>query len=249
MRSVLMCVVIGLATGFLSEKLLVASQISPTSDDLYLEGQSSGGFPSDDEDNEDNFSGSGSSEFSTAEVLKNDTNTTRFLDTTPVTREETWRTTNSPAPTQDASTAAYVQKVTGLEPTDGDGLAETLEPSPTDSLFPTGSPSDAPSDAPEPDTSTANYPLQDDLVPRGRSRVLGSGQDVQEDITSEDMWHRTEVLAAVIACGVVGFLCALFLVLLLAYRMKKKDEGSYALGVAKIPLSAYHKEPAKEFYA
>ena len=54
---------------------------------------------------------------------------------------------------------------------------------------------------------------------------------------------------AVIACGVVGFLCALFLVLFIAYRMKKKDEGSYALGMAKVPPSAYQKQPPKEFYA
>jgi syndecan 2 len=53
----------------------------------------------------------------------------------------------------------------------------------------------------------------------------------------------------VIACGVVGFLCALFLVLFIAYRMKKKDEGSYALGMAKVPPSAYQKQPPKEFYA
>ncbi len=54
---------------------------------------------------------------------------------------------------------------------------------------------------------------------------------------------------AVIACGVVGSLCAVFLLLLLAYRMKKKDEGSYDLGDTKNSTTAYHKAPTKEFYA
>lgn len=54
---------------------------------------------------------------------------------------------------------------------------------------------------------------------------------------------------AVIACGVVGFLCAVFLLILLAYRMKKKDEGSYDLGDTKVSTTAYHKAPTKEFYA
>ena len=54
---------------------------------------------------------------------------------------------------------------------------------------------------------------------------------------------------AVIACGVVGFLFAVFLLLLLAYRMKKKDEGSYDLGDTKLSATAYHKAPTKEFYA
>ncbi|XP_076016777.1 uncharacterized protein LOC143008769 [Genypterus blacodes] len=69
------------------------------------------------------------------------------------------------------------------------------------------------------------------------------------EVTSENLWERTEVLAAVIACGVVGFLCAVFLLMLLAYRMKKKDEGSYDLGDTKLSSTAYHKAPDKEFYA
>uniref|UniRef100_G3NVG6 Syndecan n=1 Tax=Gasterosteus aculeatus TaxID=69293 RepID=G3NVG6_GASAC len=73
--------------------------------------------------------------------------------------------------------------------------------------------------------------------------------DTPEEVTSENTWERTDVLAAVIACGVVGFLCAVFLLLLLAYRMKKKDEGSYELGDTKVSTTAYQKAPTKEFYA
>lgn len=54
---------------------------------------------------------------------------------------------------------------------------------------------------------------------------------------------------AVIAGGVIGFLFAIFLILLLVYRMRKKDEGSYDLGERKIPSTAYQKAPTKEFYA
>ncbi|KAG7469796.1 hypothetical protein MATL_G00132640 [Megalops atlanticus] len=66
---------------------------------------------------------------------------------------------------------------------------------------------------------------------------------------SEDLLQRTEVLAAVVAGGVIGFLFAIFLILLLVYRMRKKDEGSYDLGERKPTSSAYQKAPTKEFYA
>ncbi|XP_074867579.1 syndecan-4 [Carettochelys insculpta] len=59
------------------------------------------------------------------------------------------------------------------------------------------------------------------------------------------LFDRTEVLAALIAGGTVGLLFAVFLILLLVYRMKKKDEGSYDLG--KKPI--YKKAPTNEFYA
>lgn len=52
-----------------------------------------------------------------------------------------------------------------------------------------------------------------------------------------------------IACGVVGFLCAVFLLAFLAYRMKKKDEGSYDLGDTKLSNTQYQRAPTKEFYA
>ncbi|XP_074144598.1 syndecan-4 [Sminthopsis crassicaudata] len=59
------------------------------------------------------------------------------------------------------------------------------------------------------------------------------------------IFEKTEVLAALIAGGAVGLLFAIFLILLLIYRMKKKDEGSYDLG--KKPI--YKKAPTQEFYA
>ncbi|NWQ82357.1 SDC4 protein, partial [Columbina picui] len=62
---------------------------------------------------------------------------------------------------------------------------------------------------------------------------------------SSSIFERTEVLTALIAGGAVGLLFAVFLILLLVYRMKKKDEGSYDLG--KKPI--YKKAPTNEFYA
>ncbi|XP_062847524.1 syndecan-2-A-like [Trichomycterus rosablanca] len=73
--------------------------------------------------------------------------------------------------------------------------------------------------------------------------------DKQDEVKSENLFQRTEVLAAVIAGGVIGFLFAIFLILLLVYRMRKKDEGSYDLGERKLPSTAYQKAPSKEFYA
>lgn len=69
------------------------------------------------------------------------------------------------------------------------------------------------------------------------------------EVRTENLFQRTEVLAAVIAGGVIGFLFAIFLILLLVYRMRKKDEGSYDLGERKPSGSAYQKAPTKEFYA
>lgn len=73
--------------------------------------------------------------------------------------------------------------------------------------------------------------------------------EVYTEKQSENLFHRTEVLAAVIAGGGIGFLFAVFLILLLVYRMRKKDEGSYDLGERKPSSAVYQKAPTKEFYA
>lgn len=73
--------------------------------------------------------------------------------------------------------------------------------------------------------------------------------NVHTEKHSDNLFKRTEVLAAVIAGGVIGFLFAIFLILLLVYRMRKKDEGSYDLGERKPSSTAYQKAPTKEFYA
>ncbi|XP_072918257.1 syndecan-4 [Hemitrygon akajei] len=62
---------------------------------------------------------------------------------------------------------------------------------------------------------------------------------------SNGMFASTEMLAAMIAGGTIGLLFAILLILLLVYRMRKKDEGSYDL--SKKPI--YKKAPTTEFYA
>ncbi|XP_037080184.1 syndecan-like [Pollicipes pollicipes] len=59
------------------------------------------------------------------------------------------------------------------------------------------------------------------------------------------------ILAAVVGGAVVGLLCAILLVMLIVYRMRKKDEGSYALDEPKRSLTGntYSKNYNKEFYA
>ncbi|KAJ8273357.1 hypothetical protein GJAV_G00100710 [Gymnothorax javanicus] len=104
----------------------------------------------------------------------------------------------------------------------------------------------------DPMKTEAPVPLTED--PRNRNEATStispprSGMEPFE-VRSESLFQRTEVLAAVIAGGVIGFLFALFLILLLVYRMRKKDEGSYDLGERKPTGAAYQKAPTKEFYA
>ena len=53
---------------------------------------------------------------------------------------------------------------------------------------------------------------------------------------------------AIIALAVVCLLCAVLLVMFIVYRMRKKDEGSYALDEPK-PSHLYQRAPTKEYYA
>jgi len=63
------------------------------------------------------------------------------------------------------------------------------------------------------------------------------------------------ILAGIIGGALVGLLCAVLLVMFIVYRMRKKDEGSYALDERKqyspsTPgMHQYARAPTKEFYA
>ncbi|XP_066530634.1 syndecan-2 [Hoplias malabaricus] len=94
-------------------------------------------------------------------------------------------------------------------------------------------------------------PVTEDLRRNPLTSTTSSPRSPVEpfEVRSENLFQRTEVLAAVIAGGVIGFLFAIFLILLLVYRMRKKDEGSYDLGERKPSGAAYQKAPTKEFYA
>ncbi|KAK3925725.1 Syndecan [Frankliniella fusca] len=59
------------------------------------------------------------------------------------------------------------------------------------------------------------------------------------------------ILAAVIGGAVVGLLCAILVVMFIVYRMRKKDEGSYALDEPKRSptVNSYSKNTNREFFA
>jgi len=59
------------------------------------------------------------------------------------------------------------------------------------------------------------------------------------------------ILAAVVGGTVVGLLCTILLVMLIVYRMRKADEGSYSLNEPKRSpnVHSYLKAPTREFFA
>ncbi|XP_075682049.1 syndecan-2 [Rhinoderma darwinii] len=162
-----------------------------------------------------------------------------------------------------------VEESSGVYPIDdddyssgsGSGVADFDDPDVAVQLTTMGTIPESPptSDAPVVEITTPKF--QTDVVvdaeepaveksdkdPLGRNSK--SEVDVYTEKQSENLFHRTEVLAAVIAGGGIGFLFAVFLILLLVYRMRKKDEGSYDLGERKPSSAVYQKAPTKEFYA
>ncbi|KAK7138622.1 hypothetical protein R3I93_015914 [Phoxinus phoxinus] len=81
------------------------------------------------------------------------------------------------------------------------------------------------------------------------NRVDAPGSSAAQ-LPQKNILERKEVLIAVIVGGVVGALFAAFLVMLLVYRMKKKDEGSYTLEEPKQATVTYQKpDKQEEFYA
>lgn len=91
-------------------------------------------------------------------------------------------------------------------------------------------------------------------------KASGAGQDNQEvlimNTKSEDrtasFFAQPGILAAVIGGAVVGLLCAILVVMFIVYRMRKKDEGSYALDEPKRSpaVNSYAKNANnREFYA
>ncbi|MGH0177421.1 UNVERIFIED_CONTAM: hypothetical protein FKN15_002535, partial [Acipenser sinensis] len=90
-------------------------------------------------------------------------------------------------------------------------------------------------------------------VKKAEPDLLGNTIDTGSSaaqLPQRNILERKEVLIAVIVGGVVGALFAAFLVMLLIYRMKKKDEGSYTLEEPKQATVSYQKpDTQEEFYA
>lgn len=88
-------------------------------------------------------------------------------------------------------------------------------------------------------------PVDPDLM----GNTVDAGSSAAQ-LPQKNILERKEVLIAVIVGGVVGALFAAFLVMLLVYRMKKKDEGSYTLEEPKQATVTYQKpDKQEEFYA
>ncbi|XP_041105773.1 syndecan-1-like [Polyodon spathula] len=67
-----------------------------------------------------------------------------------------------------------------------------------------------------------------------------------DNAMSQGLLERKEVLGGVIAGGIIGLAFAVLLVVLMVYRMKKKDEGSYALDDQKHANGGYQKPQKQE---
>lgn len=108
-----------------------------------------------------------------------------------------------------------------------------------------------------PDVEPPVRPTVDEIdIVRNRNEIpllgneLGNKEENPSNVLmsqakGDSIFNKTEVLAAVIAGCAVCLMFAVLLILLLVYRMKKKDEGSYDLG--KKPI--YKKAPTTEIYA
>ncbi|XP_037088470.1 syndecan-like [Pollicipes pollicipes] len=100
-------------------------------------------------------------------------------------------------------------------------------------------------------TAYVDNAIEDDTV-HGRpasGSLDGMGAKAVDRHTS--FFAQPGILAAVVGGAVVGLLCAILLVMLIVYRMRKKDEGSYPLDEPKRSLTGntYSKNYNKEFYA
>ncbi|XP_066122663.1 syndecan-3 [Saccopteryx bilineata] len=120
---------------------------------------------------------------------------------------------------------------------------ETTQPDTANEVVAVGGPATKPSPPPGslPKGARPGPGLLDNAIDSGSSAA---------QLPQKSILERKEVLVAVIVGGVVGALFAAFLVTLLIYRMKKKDEGSYTLEEPKQASVTYQKpDKQEEFYA
>lgn len=97
---------------------------------------------------------------------------------------------------------------------------------------------------------TRNQPTDQINTSSGGNEVLIMNTK-NEDRTAS-FFAQPGILAAVIGGAVVGLLCAILVVMFIVYRMRKKDEGSYALDEPKRSpaVNSYAKNGNnREFYA
>ncbi|KAK7475626.1 hypothetical protein BaRGS_00033119 [Batillaria attramentaria] len=82
------------------------------------------------------------------------------------------------------------------------------------------------------------------------SNETGDSGPMKEPSSAAHVMTQPGILAAIIGGSVVFLLCAVLLIMFIVYRMRKKDEGSYALDEPKkMPNYSYQRAPDREFYA
>lgn len=84
--------------------------------------------------------------------------------------------------------------------------------------------------------------------------TTSTGTYTTQKSSPSKLWEimaKPGILAGLVGGAIIGVLTAVLLIMFIVYRMKKKDEGSYALEETKKPLNAYDYRhcPTKEFYA
>ncbi|XP_063219148.1 syndecan [Bacillus rossius redtenbacheri] len=101
----------------------------------------------------------------------------------------------------------------------------------------------------EPGRETNHHTEEDSGDGNHQESGVVVGPKTDERATS--FFAQPGILAAVIGGAVVGLLCAILVVMFIVYRMRKKDEGSYALDEPKRSPTAnsYTKNSNREFYA
>uniref|UniRef100_A0AC35UC79 Syndecan n=1 Tax=Rhabditophanes sp. KR3021 TaxID=114890 RepID=A0AC35UC79_9BILA len=77
------------------------------------------------------------------------------------------------------------------------------------------------------------------------------GFDENSYLSSWTTFYGPGIFAGIVGGVVIGLLITILLMMFIVYRMRKKDEGSYALETQEPPhySYAYQKAPQKEFYA
>lgn len=102
------------------------------------------------------------------------------------------------------------------------------------------------------DRNPTEKPVENQPPPTTKPEVTSTdGTPIKHKPRSTSFFAQPGILAAVIGGAVVGLLCAILLVMFIVYRMRKKDEGSYALDEPKRSpnVNSYSKPPSREFYA
>ncbi|KAK2166227.1 hypothetical protein LSH36_40g01000 [Paralvinella palmiformis] len=106
----------------------------------------------------------------------------------------------------------------------------------------------------QPETEPDKPGIVIETVPEGDDDLTDDDNDDSnhsDEHLSRSIIQTPGLLPGIIGGAVVGLLCAVLLVMFIVYRMRKKDEGSYALEEPKMtsPSRGYTRAPTKEYWA